>query len=385
MKNFCFKKEYFVFPSAVVLTKASDHCVSLGGQVAAPSNENENEMLLKLIKEYPECLEDKHNLVWIGVGIPGLENQTVFNKLEDHIRDLENDAEDVCVTMRSDGSWNTYHDCNSIYSCHICEFDRVPNFLAKGFCAAAPVNWIYYLVQNGSEYYYEGYKRDKIVQSSGGWIWNLADGPTLLKLNPYSGGPIGRNTWIKEEAMYRECGYTDALISLSTCSLRDEFTCDNGDCIDNFKRCDDNTDCDDHSDENLCTVVQVDPDYRSVDPPKIKGRINFISTTITIIRFDDIALDGTMEITLNIAMTWSDPKLTFLNIMDDDGLNTTSVKDVSTSIQSLLWLPLDKIVHKNAVIGEILTGTNGYVRVIANTHPIDGDSVNPKEGKDIMN
>ena len=91
-----------------------------------------------------------------------------------------------------------------------------------------------------------------------------------------------------------------------------------------------------------------------------------------------------MELTLNIEMTWSDDKLTFLNIMDDDSFNTTSTKEVSTSKQSKLWLPLDKIVHKNAVIGEIIEGTNNFVRVIANTKAIDGDSTYSKEGGHII-
>ena len=328
--NFCNKKEYFVFPSKTILKKASGHCVSMGGQIAVPSDEKENKYLSEMINQYPECLENQNKVVWIGVekktnkntwsqvGIPDPHNNVVFNKLaKDRIKDLEDESEDICLTMRSDGSWNTYRDCksvtNSIDACYICQFARVPNFLAKGFCAEAPANWIYYLVQNNSDYFYEGYKRDKIVKTSEGWTWNLADGSTLLKLKPYSAGPIGRNLWIKQDAMYKECGLGTvsekqeldyALISLSTCSLQDEYTCDNGDCIDKYKRCDESLDCDDHSDENLCTVVQVDKDYRSGDPPKMKGRINFINTTITIIRFDDIALDGTMEITINIQMTF---------------------------------------------------------------------------------
>ena len=410
LKGFCDKKEYFVFPSEVLLLKASDHCLSMGGQVAAPSNEDENRNLLEIINQYPECLANENKIAWIGVekkannvtwnqvGISGSDSNAVFNNLdEDILKDLENEGEDICLTMRSDGSWNTYRDCksvtNSIHACYICQFSRVPNLVAKGFCAEAPANWIYYLVQNGSEYFFEGYKRDRIVQTPEGWEWNLSDGRTLLKLKPYSVGPIGRNLWIKQDTMYRECGlgapddkdelnYTS--ITLSTCSLQEEFTCENGDCIDKYKRCDDSIDCDDNSDEYLCTVVQVDPDYRSGDPPKIKDKINFIKTTITIIRFDNIALDGTMELTLNIEMTWSDDKLTFLNIMDDDSFNTTSTKEVSTSKQSRLWLPLNKIVHKNAVIGEIIEGTNNFVRVIANTKAIDGDSTYSKEGGHII-
>ena len=74
-----------------------------------------------------------------------------------------------------------------------------------------------------------------------------------------------------------------------------------------------------------------------------------------------------MELTINIEMTWRDDKLTFLNIMDQGSVNVTNTKDVSSYKQSKLWLPLDRIVHENAVIGQILSGTNAFrVRVATN-------------------
>ena len=81
-------------------------------------------------------------------------------------------------------------------------------------------------------------------------------------------------------------------------------------------------------------------------------------------------------------MTWRDDKLTFLNIMDQGSVNVTNTKDVSSYKQSKLWLPLDRIVHENAVIGEILSGTNAFVRVAANTEAKDPDPKNPNEGND---
>ena len=225
-----------------------------------------------------------------------------------------------------------------------------------------------------------------------GWIWNLADGETFVKLKKYSEGPIGRRLWSKEPPMYKACGLEAiddidhlndnyATITLSFCSFLSEFTCNNGECIDKYKRCDDNLDCADHSDEDLCTIVEVDKDYRSGEPPALVNQINNVTTTIRIKRFDNIYLDGTMEITLSIEMTWTDDKLTYLNIKDDGSQNTTNSKDVSIAKQSKLWLPLDRIVHENAVIGEIHPGSNSYVRVIASSEPTSSLPINPTEGK----
>ena len=102
--------------------------------------------------------------------------------------------------------------------------------------------------------------------------------------------------------------------------------------------------------------------------------------SIHIKRFDNIDLDGTMEITFNIEMTWIDERLTFLNIIDDNDSITESMKDVSRAKQAKIWLPLDKIVHENAVIGEVKAGSANFVRVVARTEALDSHVENGIEG-----
>ena len=70
-----------------------------------------------------------------------------------------------------------------------------------------------------------------------------------------------------------------------------------------------------------------------------------------------------------------------------DFIPTGSYEDISQEVshtkQTKLWLPLDKIVHKNAVIGKIEEGTNKFVRVIANAPAIAADGTSPDEGRNI--
>ena len=58
-----------------------------------------------------------------------------------------------------------------------------------------------------------------------------------------------------------------------------------------------------------------------------------------------------------------------------------NLKEVSSSKRARLWLPLDKIVHENAIIGEIKDGDNYYVRVIARSSELDGDPGAATEGE----
>ena len=299
MDDLCARKLFFIFPERVKLSHASRDCRNLGGEVAAPVNEEENEKILDLTKTFPnECMTFGNSVSWIGVekiaDVNGwaqtgdVDKKVSFNKLgEKYMKSLEDDAENVCITLTENGGWKAYHDCNSsanvITTCNVCQFDRVPSLLIRGFCTPQGPNWIYYLVQNAtSGYYFEGYKRDKLVTTEDGWTLVTSDGQKFVTIKPFTGEPVGRHMWKKHQAMDETCGrskysvlddynmYLDdrkslkdfSLITFSICSLLDEFTCNNGECIDKYKRCDEKVDCSDNSDEQFCNVVEVPDDYR---------------------------------------------------------------------------------------------------------------------------
>ena len=119
--------------------------------------------------------------------------------------------------------------------------------------------------------------------------------------------------------MKNECfrSTDEADFTFSQCSFRNEFTCDDGSCINKYKRCDDINDCDDASDENNCTIVKLEEDYRRGDPPKLSNNeINYLETTVEIKRIDSIDLNGIMTLTASITIRWKDPRMEFLNIRD---------------------------------------------------------------------
>ena len=111
----------------------------------------------------------------------------------------------------------------------------------------------------------------------------------------------------------------ETVLTFSQCSFRNDFTCDDGSCINKYKRCDDVNDCDDASDENNCTIVKLEEDYRRGDPPKLAGNeINYLETTVDIKRIDSIDLNGIMTLTASITIRWKDPRMEFLNIRDKE-------------------------------------------------------------------
>ena len=103
-------------------------------------------------------------------------------------------------------------------------------------------------------------------------------------------------------------------------------------------------------------------------------------TSVEIQRVDSIDLDGTMTLTLTIIMVWKDPRLIFLNIKDNGLIDgDENIKDISLTKQEQLWLPLNKIVHTNAVIGEIDEAPTSYVRVKAQSGPLENDGTEQLE------
>ena len=149
-------------------------------------------------------------------------------------------------------------------------------------------------------------------------------------------------------------------ITISRCNLGTEFTCNSGTCIDLNKRCDEKNDCIDGSDENLCFLVRLPASYRKDSPPKpkIPHTPLEIHTHVTIINIDSIdTVNMMVGLTIKIRMKWYDERLTFWN----PNMNQDNI--LSTEMGSQIWLPLDHLLHENAIIGEIKKGNQNRIMI----------------------
>ena len=69
----------------------------------------------------------------------------------------------------------------------------------------------------------------------------------------------------------------------------------------------------------VVSVVELQPDYRRGDPPKLSvNEINYLETSVEIKRIDSIDLNGIMTLTASITIRWKDPRMEFLNIRDKE-------------------------------------------------------------------
>ena len=94
---------------------------------------------------------------------------------------------------------------------------------------------------------------------------------------------------------------------------RDEFTCNDGSCIDLEKRCDNIFDCPDWSDEKKCEALQfLEENYRKSFPPLSRSEKTDIIVSLNIREITEIdALEMTFTAIVNIKLQWKDNRIIF--------------------------------------------------------------------------
>ena len=220
MAIFCKEKSFFVFSNHIDLLTAHKQCQAMGGEIAAPNGEEENQEIRELVRTFDSCLRNPDSIAWIGIeknpsypqwifvnavdqsAVHGYvyshsqRNASNFSKINPSKMAAVQSNEDYCVTMTDTGDWNIYRDCysptNAILACNVCQFRTTPSFTLKGSCPRNGPDWMYYLTQdrgNPFGYFFEGYMRDTIVPGNGDrWHLNSKYGENLITLQPYTEG-----------------------------------------------------------------------------------------------------------------------------------------------------------------------------------------------------
>ena len=128
--------------------------------------------------------------------------------------------------------------------------------------------------------------------------------------------------------------------------------------MDIYGRCDTTKDCDDGSDEDECSLIDVPANYdKSAAPKHTNGEeltANEIFLQVKIINFDFIdALSNTVGLTVELKFNWVDPKVDFENAKDVND-KSEELRIVPQFQKDKIWLPIQELVFDNAVIGEIV-------------------------------
>ena len=381
LSSMCLKNKMLImFPKRQPFRVAKNLCLLHGGKLHTPLSDEENKETMSILNKHKsQCLDttitDSRNLgksIWLGLKRENsvwkdITTESVIGSTLNYsnwaISNYGNNVEYAYV--KSNGLWKYSNERDTLELCTLCSIENVPIFTLKGVCKESGLFYNYFLKigdKNEVEYY-EAYKTalptENIQIQNGAWqSTGNRFSITLLSGNKTQ-YPIGRLKW---DVIDNNCGIKEEkYLSFSRCEFGEEYSCESGHCISIEKRCNNVRDCEDNSDEMDCLTIEVPRSYRKVEPPrahKLSSLFQYspVETKITIKSIDEIdTLEMTMEMTIDINMVWQDGRLTYTNLLD----NTRNLVD--NSIMDQLWIPLDYIVHDNAVTGKIKTESNSRI------------------------
>ena len=152
---------------------------------------------------------------------------------------------------------------------------------------------------------------------------------------------LGKHNWtIKGDTGCSSADTYDTELKMSECQ-KNEFTCNDGQCVRMDQRCNQLPDCRDESDEENCNILLVKDGYNKKIPPYFLDDPVNVSVSIELLRLVDInEEDHSIDIQFDISLLWKDKRLTFFNLKLSDSLNVLTEEDINK-----LWLP--KVIYEN--------------------------------------
>ena len=398
---FCKKKVvYATFPQQVSLKYGRSLCSRFGGKMSVPRSKMENDEIKRILNQHERgCIKDKNHRskekvkgFWLGFK-KSYGNWYNDANLDDSVSpivysnwygtyNLSDNVDDHCPYMFADGTWGYGRRkiCESLNLCLICSFNYIPVYTLKGQCEKSTSRERYYYMLTDSSNQVElfmGLTKNSNISLQGG-LWIKVGNNNFEKMEfNNSNYPLGRYNWNWFDTTCGVKYLEKRKFTFSVCKFGTEYSCDSGKCIKMEKRCDAVYDCEDKSDEDECNHVSFPGAYDRLSAPFIskgKNQTLDIATKITIEKIDFIdTLKMKIGLTLTVQMKWKDRRLGYTNLHPYDTYS------LSNKIHEKLWLPLDHVLHKHAVVGKVFSGGNKKVTVKGSKNDLHMSLYQPRE------
>ncbi|XP_071524602.1 LOW QUALITY PROTEIN: uncharacterized protein [Panulirus ornatus] len=332
-----------VVPERVEFDRGLAMCSYFSGDLAVPTSEEENAFIYDQVEDFiNHCADPWGSAYWYG--LKGNLSSGWWTRISDgkplswHKLTVgwENPTEEhMCIAV---GAINFKYlwgasPCD-IHNCPVCNFTSTPKLHVRGLCQISKLDRFYTpFGYHNMKPVIEGIFLSRITWNNDTWLIKsrLEKGveARMVIKNP-SDYPFGLHTW---DVTGDTCAQEQVQLLLTSC-LTTEFTCSDGSCITKTKRCDQQVDCPDNTDELNCEVIMFPEGYSSeLAPPAFDSPLTSlrIALDITSIREFDI-LGFKLAIDIIQSIMWRDARLVLKNLRPGDFPNEANMNE-------RLWLP----------------------------------------------
>ena len=229
----------------------------------------------------------------------------------------------------------------------LCEYQTQPLIHLRGFCPYSRIEHMRFTivqsVMNPNEIIMVGRQSAQIRYNLELNQWIFSDHRLNVTARSWASQKsfaLGKQNWRISGDQY-PCPKEvyDIQMKLTGCK-QDEFTCDDGQCIDMVERCDQRPQCQDESDELSCKILVLQHGYNTeVHPIAAKGiQTNLLPIGVALTLQKVIAIeevDYSISFKYKISLTWRENRARYQNLKTDSSNNLIRQEEVK-----MLWLPL---------------------------------------------
>ncbi|XP_045119593.1 uncharacterized protein LOC123509383 isoform X2 [Portunus trituberculatus] len=343
-----------LFPRKKNFKDAVYWCEKFRGQVALPTSGPENQDIFNRFVRFSKSCQDMwQGLYWVGArGDLATEQWLTLGDRQPltwhNLSLASSSVTEHYQCILAGGAlhpYEWYHAPCSVSTCSVCNFTAYPLIHMRGLCRSSLFDRSMYIHEYlNDQPMFDGAVHSRVAWVDDAWVIESRLYPNLrARILEKVDYPLGLHKW---EVEGDKCRHKKVELLLTACR-KNEFTCNDGTCIDSWRRCDLSTDCPDDSDELTCEVVKTAEGYNPSLPPPRQSSLPtalYLFINITSIRKFDVQ-SFTLAVDTIITLRWNESRVTFLNLQQDYRRN--KIKD-----QFKIWTP--KLV--------VIDGTNSWVQ-----------------------
>ena len=385
--EFCHQKGHLLSTQIIFPQLNYEHsellCSMLGGSQPIAFSQSLIDYSMELLDVVGDNVCGDSDMAMFWTGLRWKDDQSAFvDKNNDppnqNITDAIFSSGGNCVSSEYSNLYAV--DCESSWPCMNCIVDVMDTYTLKGLCKDG-----YSDATKGSIDDIYRQKEDSLLTTMTFWgltmttisysmeyekwiIQSMQDKENYLVMKLNSPIPLGRHEWIVGNSSNICPEWTPGQavnLTFSACA-QDQFTCDDGVCVDLNSRCDHDTDCYDQSDEIGCELVTFNKGYlKEIVPKESVNEPRNVTLSMVIKSFPVInAIGLSFTANFNLKLSWSDMRLTFNN------LNTkkSMLNIINLKVLQEMWVPV--LSFSNA-LGPFRTqtdeGARGTVEAIGNS------------------